>query len=49
MGVAVFLGLLLIVLALVCLGLWWVFQNLHRASLVLWHKVRPDGQGGHSH
>jgi hypothetical protein len=49
MAFAVFLGLLLVILALVCLGLWWAIKSVRHAGLVLWHKVRPDGESGHSH
>jgi hypothetical protein len=49
MAVAVFLGMLLVFLALVALVLWWAFKSVRRMSVFVWHKVKPDGAGGRLH
>jgi hypothetical protein len=49
MGVAVFLGLLLVFLLLVVMGLWMAFNSLRHLSTVVWHKLRQNGADGHTH
>jgi hypothetical protein len=42
MGIAVFLGMLLLALFLVLAAAWWAISHLRLLSLHLWRKVKSD-------